>query len=76
MTLEEVLVVFFMLAVLVGLIKGGIQTFQRNWVAALLLLLFLTPIWMVWAFFEIFMAKPVKEPIQVRVENVYTNGNT
>ena len=57
--------------VILGLwIGGAIQTFQRNWVAALLLLLILTPIWAIWAFIEIFMTKPEKQPIVVHVKNI------
>jgi len=42
------------LAILVGLFKGAVKTFQRNWIAALILLLVVTPIWAIWAFVEIF----------------------
>ena len=28
------------LAIIIGLIKGAVKTFQRNWIAALLLLIF------------------------------------
>lgn len=45
------------IAVIIGLIKGAIKTFQRNWIAALLLLILLTPIWIIWAFFELFTGK-------------------
>jgi len=31
-----------------------VKTFQRNWIAALILLLVVTPIWAIWAFVEIF----------------------
>lgn len=40
--------------ILVVLLGGAIKTFQRNWVAALFLLIFLTPIWAIWAFIEVF----------------------
>jgi hypothetical protein len=42
------------LAILVGLFKGAVKTFQRNWIVALILLLVVTPIWAIWAFVEIF----------------------
>lgn len=65
------IVVGILFIIFVGLwIGGAIQTFQRNWVAALLLLLILTPIWAIWAFFEIFMTKPEKQPIVVHVKNI------
>lgn len=57
------------LLVLYVAIRGGIQTFQRNWIAAIILLLFLTPFWLIWALAEMFMDKPVKEPITVNVVN-------
>jgi hypothetical protein len=42
------------LAILVGLFRGAVKTFQRNWIVALILLLVVTPIWAIWAFVEIF----------------------
>ncbi len=53
-----------LLVVLVALIKGAIKTFQRNWIAALLLLLVLTPIWAIWAFVELFTGPINKAPAQ------------
>ena len=52
-TLGIIGIVIF-LAILVGLFKGAVKTFQRNWIAALILLLVVTPIWAIWAFVEIF----------------------
>jgi hypothetical protein len=40
--------------ILIGLLRGAIKTFQRNWIAALLLLIFLFPIWALWALVEVF----------------------
>ena len=39
------------------LFAGGIKTFQRNLVGAILCLVLLFPIWVIWAFFEIFSGK-------------------
>jgi len=63
-----------LLGILYVLIFGGIQTFQRNWILALLMLLFLTPIWVCWAFVEVFLDKPTKKPMEVNV-NVNQNVN-
>lgn len=51
---NDTIAVIIGIVILIGLIKGAIKTFRRNWIAALLLLIFLFPIWVVWAFFEIF----------------------
>ena len=65
--MESVILVIIVLATLYVAIRGGIQTFQRNWIAAIILLLFLTPFWLIWALAEIFMDKPVKAPLEVSV---------
>lgn len=52
------------LLILVALLKGAIKTFQRNWIAALLLLIFLFPIWALWAFVEVFTGDIVKAAAQ------------
>ena len=44
------------IGLIVLLFKGMIQTFRRNWVLALLLLIFAGPIWFVWAIIEMFSA--------------------
>lgn len=55
--------------VIIGLIKGGIKTFQRNWIAALLILILLTPIWMIWAFVELFTGRVDKKELQPSSNN-------
>jgi hypothetical protein len=46
------------LVILIGILslimKGAIQTFKRNWLAAVLLIIFLFPIWFIWAVIEVF----------------------
>ena len=69
--MEALLGLIFIVAIIVGLIVGGIQTFQRNWVVALLLLIFITPIWTCWAIVEIFLPKPVKQPVHVVITHQY-----
>lgn len=51
-------------------IKGVIRTFQRNWIAALLLMIFLGPIYLIWVFIEIFRGKPQPKVHYVQVQNV------
>lgn len=43
------------IALIVLFFKGMVQTFRRNWVLALLLLIFAGPIWFVWAIIEMFL---------------------
>jgi len=52
------------IAIIIGLIKGAIKTFQRNWIAALILLILLTPIWVIWAFIELFTGEIVAPSAQ------------
>jgi hypothetical protein len=49
---------FVLLVLLACCARGVIQTFRRNWILALVLLLFLFPAWMIWAFVEIFLPRP------------------
>lgn len=55
--MEEAIGGVIILAIIVCVIVGGIKTFQRNWLAALLLLILLFPIWIIWAFVELFTGK-------------------
>jgi hypothetical protein len=58
--------------IFIALIKGAIKTFQRNWILALILLLLLTPIWLIWAFVEMFTGSIEKNAVQPsqNVQNV------
>jgi hypothetical protein len=54
---ELVVVVIFIILVIVFLLAmlgGAIKTFQRNWIAALALIILLFPVWVVWAIIEVF----------------------
>lgn len=73
MTPADFIATLAVLAILVLLIKGGIQTFQRNWILALILLVFLTPLWACWAIVEVFLPKPKKEPMVVQMQPVEVN---
>jgi hypothetical protein len=56
--MDPVVFIIIAVVVLVLMLKGIVRTFQRNWLAALLLMIFLTPIWVIWAFCELFMSPP------------------
>ena len=43
--------VFFFIGMLIG---GMIKTYKRNWVLALALMLLVFPLWVLWAFCELF----------------------
>jgi len=75
MAIEEIVGLLALLAILVLVIKGGIQTFQRNWILSVIMLIFLFPIWVGWALFEIFLPKPVKQPVMVQMQPVDVNIN-
>lgn len=55
------------IVLLIALIKGVVRTFQRNWIAALLLLIFLFPLYIIWAFVEIFRSKPQERVYHVNM---------
>ncbi len=40
------------------LLGGVVQTFQRQPIVAILCIIFLFPIWLIWAFVEVFLPKP------------------
>lgn len=63
-----VVVAILGLVVLVALLGGAVKTFRRNWVAALILLIFLTPIWAIWAFVELFTGD-IKKTEQLPTSN-------
>lgn len=55
-----VIVIAIMAAVFLLLIKGVVRTFQRNPIVAILVLIFLFPIYLIRAFIELFLEKPQK----------------
>lgn len=68
---DETMIVGIIAIVLIALlIKGIVRTFQRNWIAALLLMIFLPPFYLIWAFVEIFRGKPQPKVHYVQVQNV------
>lgn len=40
------------------LLGGAVQTFRRQPIVAILCIIFLFPIWVIWAFVEIFLPRP------------------
>lgn len=50
----------FAIFILLALFKGVVQTFQRNAVVAVLLIIFLSPLWVLWVIMEMFRSKPNK----------------
>lgn len=53
-----VLVGLGILVVIVVLFGGAIQTFKRQPIVAILCVIFLLPIWIIWAIIEIFLPDP------------------
>lgn len=57
----QVIGAIILIVILIALVKGAIKTFQRNWIVALILLIILTPIWIIWAFVELFTGEIKKD---------------
>ena len=76
-TIAWIIAIVVVIGVIVFLFKGMIQTFRRNWVLALILLIFAGPIWFVWAIIEMFLPfnpKDAAQPFETTV-NVSQNMN-
>ena len=74
-TIAWTIAIVVVIGLIVLLFKGMIQTFRRNWVLALLLLIFAGPIWFVWAIIEMFLPfnpKDAARPFETKV-NVSQN---
>lgn len=48
------------IVIILVMLGGAVQTFQRQPVVAILCVIFLFPIWILWAIVEIFLPKPSK----------------
>lgn len=48
------------IVVILVLLGGAVQTFQRQPVVAILCVIFLFPIWVIWAIVEVILPKPSK----------------
>ncbi|MFN3261740.1 MAG: hypothetical protein ACE37J_14385 [Pikeienuella sp.] len=57
-TILIILAIFLVGVVL--MLGGAVQTFRRQPVVAILCVIFLFPIWLIWAFVEIFLPRPGK----------------
>lgn len=75
-TIIAVLIVLVIIGViLLAILGGAIKTFQRNWIAALVLLVCVFPVWVIWAIIEVFTGEikasnPIPIPIQPSAQNV------
>lgn len=69
MTGTEIFIAIVAFAFLIFFIGGAIQTFQRNWIVALLLMFLLFPAWFCWALVEMFLSKPQPEVYHVKLED-------
>lgn len=52
-----IILAVFIVGVLFAL-GGAVQTFRRQPIVAILCIIFLFPIWVIWAFIEIFLPRP------------------
>jgi phosphoglycerol transferase MdoB-like AlkP superfamily enzyme len=57
---EPIVAIIALVLFLIFVFKGVRQTFQRNAIVAALLLIFMLPIYLIWAFVELFLEKPEK----------------
>ena len=65
--MESLLLLIVVLALIYGFVVGAVKAFQRNWLLAILLVLFLFPAFMIWAFIEIFTGPVQPSAINVRI---------
>ena len=79
----EIIIGIVAIVIIIALIGGAVKTFRRNWIAALLLLIFVFPIWAIWAFIEVFTGEinkstPIREqaPQNVNVTVVQQTDGT
>lgn len=56
--LTGLLILGGLLLALVLWLGGAIQTFRRQPVVAILCVIFLFPVWLIWAFVEVFLSRP------------------
>ena len=53
----ELIIAIVVVVTFILLFKGMIKTFRRSFIGAILCLIFLFPIWLIWAFIEVFTGK-------------------
>lgn len=53
--MEVFIATIFIIALFIIIMKGAVNTFRRQPVVAILCIIFLFPIWLIWAFIEGFM---------------------
>lgn len=54
------IIVAVIIVVILVMLGGAIQTFQRQPIVAILCIIFLFPIWVIWAIVEVILPKPSK----------------
>ena len=52
------IVVAIVVVAILFLLGGAVQTFRRQPIVAILCVIFLFPIWVIWAFVEVFLPRP------------------
>lgn len=67
--MESILLVVILFIFAWAFVYGGIKTFARNWLVAGLLVLFAFPLWVLWAFVEVFTGPATMYPLPVPVAN-------
>lgn len=68
--MEGLIFLFVVVVAFVAFVRGATRAFQRNWIAALLVLLVFWPAFVFWAFIELFTTGPIKQfALPVRVVN-------
>lgn len=65
----QIIAAIIVFALIIVMIKGGVKTFKRNWIAALILIVILPPVWVAWALVEIFTGEISKGAIQPSSNN-------
>jgi hypothetical protein len=79
MSTEEIIILLVVIFLILGAIfmcfKGMIQTFRRNWVVALVLLIFAGPIWFLWAIIEMFLTLEPEDAARPFETNLKVNQN-
>jgi hypothetical protein len=66
--MEVSIIVAVIIVATVLAVIGGYQTVKRNWILAILLFLFFSPLWLIWAYVELFLPEPL-HPFKIQTYN-------
>ena len=58
MDLTILIIIAVVIVVILFVLGGAVQTFRRQPVVAILCVIFLFPIWVIWALVEVFLPRP------------------